>query len=113
MFLEHNNENPAGASEAGKGNGRDEFDPTGKQGALTISTANLSSHYCNVTLTNSTREEAVISFGVNQNWDRSRDDLAVTLLHRVILSPQHAKRLHQSLSATMAEYERRHGSIQA
>ena len=111
--MEQDNERAAGESRGGSGSGRDKSDPKGKQGALTISTANLSSHYCNVTLTNSTREEAVISFGVNQNWDRSRDDLTVTLLHRVILSPQHAKRLHQSLSATMAEYEKRHEPIQA
>jgi hypothetical protein len=81
-------------------------------GALSVSTANLISHYCNVTTANSTREEVVLSFGVNQNWDRSRTDLAVSLLHRIILSPQHAKRLHQSLSAQLADYEQRYGPLQ-
>jgi len=99
-----------------------EADETGKQpdstegadntGTLSVSTANLSSHYCNVTTANSTREEVVLSFGVNQNWDRSRNDLAVTLLHRVILSPQHAKRLQQSLTVQLAEYEKRYGPLQ-
>ncbi len=84
----------------------------GNTGALTVSTTNLSSHYCNVATANSTREEVVLSFGVNQNWDRSRNDLAVTLLHRVILSPQHAKRLQQSLTVQLAEYEKRYGPFQ-
>ena len=84
----------------------------GAEASVSVNTSNLSSHYCYVTSVNSTREEVVLSFGINQNWDRGRDDLAVTFLHRVILSPQHARRVHARLTALITEYEKRHGALQ-
>ena len=50
--------------------------------------------YDNVSNVTSTREEVVINFGINQNWDLGQKEMDVELLHRIILSPHGAKRLH-------------------
>lgn len=78
---------------------------------VSVNTSQLSSHYCNVSTVNSTREEVVLSFGIHQNWDRTRNDPAVALLHRVIVSPQHARRLHALLSEQIERHEKRYGVI--
>ncbi len=74
-------------------------------------TTQLKSSYCNVANATSTREEVVLNFGVNQNWDRPRAELGIQLLHRVILSPFAAKRLQQLLTKLISEYESRHGEL--
>jgi hypothetical protein len=74
-------------------------------------TADVKSSYCNVANATSTREEVVINFGVNQNWDRQQRDFDIQLLHRIILSPFAAKRLQELLSKLIAEYETRHGEL--
>ncbi len=79
--------------------------------ALRWDTTQLKSSYCNVANATSTREEVVLNFGVNQNWDRSRAELEIQLLHRVILSPFAAKRLQQLLTKLITEYESRHGEL--
>jgi hypothetical protein len=74
-------------------------------------TSALKSSYCNVANATSTREEVVLNFGVNENWDRSRAELQVQLLHRIILSPFAAKRLQELLTKLIREYEARHGEL--
>ena len=82
------------------------------QPQIRLNTGNLKSTYCNMCNANSTREEVVLNFGVNQNWDRGQGgDLEVTLEHRIILSPFAAKRLTQMLSKLIDEYEGRHGEL--
>jgi hypothetical protein len=76
-----------------------------------MNTANLKSTYCNMCNANTTREEVVLNFGVNQNWDRGQDDLDVSLEHRLILSPFAAKRLAQMLDKLVQEYETRYGML--
>lgn len=89
----------------------------GKEGTRTTEpavrwdTTQLKSSYCNVANATSTREEVVLNFGVNQNWDRPRAELEIQLLHRVILSPYAAKRLQQLLTKLITEYESRHGDL--
>jgi hypothetical protein len=78
---------------------------------VNIRVANLKSTYCNMCNANSTREEVVLNFGVNQNWDRERSDPDVSLEHRIILSPFAAKRLSQMLVRLVEEYEARHGVL--
>jgi hypothetical protein len=78
---------------------------------IRVNTANLKSTYCNTCNANSTREEVVLNFGVNQNWDRERSDPEVSLEHRIILSPFAAKRLSQMLVRLVEEYEARHGVL--
>ncbi len=79
--------------------------------AVRWDTTQLKSSYCNVANATSTREEVVLNFGVNQNWDRPRAELEIQLLHRVILSPFAAKRLQQLLAKLIGEYESRHGEL--
>ena len=71
----------------------------------------LKSSYCNVANVTSTREEVVLNFGINQNWDLGQKEMDVELLHRIILSPHGAKRLQQSLAKLLHEYETRYGAL--
>jgi hypothetical protein len=75
-----------------------------------VSTANLKTSYCNMCSTNITREEVVLNFGVNQNWDRPESP-ELSLEHRIILSPFLAKRLSQLLNKVVEDYETRHGAL--
>jgi len=83
----------------------------GGQQQLRLDTSELKSSYCNVCNASTTREEVVLNFGVNQNWDYARKDVDVRLLHRIILSPFAAKRLLDLLSRLMSEYETRYGPL--
>jgi hypothetical protein len=74
-------------------------------------TSGLKSSYCNVANATSTREEVILNFGVNENWDRPRAELQVQLLHRIILSPFAAKRLQELLTKLIREYESRYGEL--
>ena len=72
---------------------------------------NMKSSYCNMCSTNSTREEVVLNFGINQDWDRGLQDPVLSLEHRIILSPHLAKRLAQLVNKAIEDYEVRYGSL--
>ncbi|MBX9962781.1 MAG: DUF3467 domain-containing protein [Burkholderiales bacterium] len=74
-------------------------------------THSLKSTYANFCNATSTREEVVLNFGVNQNWDRMSGEVEIELDHRIILSPFAAKRLSDLLQKLMAEYENRYGEL--
>jgi len=74
-------------------------------------TQRLKSSYANFCNATSTREEVMINFGVNQNWERTPAEMEIELEHRLILSPFAAKRLNQLLSKLMTEYETRYGEL--
>src|SRR3546814_20086483 len=77
--------------------------PARKQ-TLKFRTDHLKSSYCNMANVTSTREEVVLNFGVNQNWDQPADparELEVDMQHRVILSPVAARRLSDALTHLM------------
>jgi hypothetical protein len=78
---------------------------------MRFNTTNLKSTYCNMCNANSTREEVVLNFGVNEGWDRGAGDAEVALEHRIILSPFAAKRLAQMLGRLVDEYETRYGAL--
>ncbi len=80
-------------------------------GAVKVNTGNLKSTYCNTCTANTTREEVVLNFGVNQNWDRGLDQTEISLEHRIVLSPFAAKRLNQLLTKLVEEYEARYGVL--
>lgn len=82
-----------------------------EQARLRWDASALKSSYCNVANATSTREEVVLNFGVNENWDRPRAELEVQLLHRIILSPFAAKRLQELLTKLIREYETRYGEL--
>lgn len=85
-----------------------------KQPVLRFRTDNLKSSYCNMCNATSTREEVVLNFGLNQNWDQPTarpQELEVDLLHRVVLSPFAAKRLSEALGKLVGDYEARYGKL--
>lgn len=86
----------------------------GRQQTLKFRTDNVKSSYCNMANVTSTREEVVLNFGVNQNWDQPGDGpgpLEVDIEHRVILSPFAAKRLSDALAQLVRDYEQRYGAL--
>ena len=83
----------------------------GEQTRVRWNSTDLKSTYCNVANATSTREEVVLNFGVNQNWDRSAGELEIQLQHRIILSPFAAKRLNDLLARLISEYESRYGKL--
>lgn len=82
-----------------------------KPAPVKLDTSQMKSSYCNVANVNSTREEVVLHFGVNQSWDLNQKEMDVELLHRIILSPFAAKRLQTLLTKLLAEYESRYGAL--
>ncbi len=74
-------------------------------------TEGLKSSYANFANANSTREEVVLNFGVNNSWDRAQPEVAIELSHRIMLSPFAAKRLSTMLAQLIAEYEQRYGEL--
>ena len=81
------------------------------QARVRWNTSQLKSSYCNVANATSTREEMVLNFGVNQNWDRMQQEFEIELQHRIILSPFAAKRLSDLLGKLIKEYESRYGEL--
>ena len=83
----------------------------GQQVRVRWNTNALKSSYANFCNATSTREEVVLNFGVNHNWERSPQEMEIDLEHRIVLSPFAAKRLNQLLSKLMTEYESRYGEL--
>ncbi len=77
---------------------------------LRVDASDLKSSYCNVCNANSTREEVVLNFGVNHDWDRAQAG-DVRLLYRIILSPHAAKRVANLLTRVVQDYESRYGTL--
>ena len=104
----------APAAPAGGTNGAAAARAPARQQRLRFRTDDVKSSYCNMANVTSTREEVVLNFGVNQNWDQPADaerDLEVDIQPRVILSPFAAKRLTDALTQLMRDYEARHGAL--
>ncbi len=81
------------------------------QAKIVWDSSKVRSAYANVFNIGPGREEFVIFFGMNQAWDAEQKELKVQLTERVVMSPFAAKRLAMALSASVAEHERRHGTI--
>jgi hypothetical protein len=87
--------------------------PAARQ-TLRFRTDSLKSSYCNMCNATSTREEVVLNFGLNQNWDQPTarpNELEVDLQHRVVQSPFAAKRLSEALGKLVGDYEARYGKL--
>jgi hypothetical protein len=81
------------------------------QPRIRFDTSQVKSSYCNVCNATSTREEMVLNFGVNQTWETGVAEMEVQLLHRIILSPFAAKRLHDLLGKLVRDHEQRYGEL--
>ena len=71
----------------------------------------LKSSYVNFANANSTQEEVVLNFGMNNNWDRMASEVEIELNHRIVMSPFAAKRLAELLGKLVAQYEGRYGPM--
>ncbi len=71
--------------------------------------AQMKSSYCNVCSASLTREEVILNFGLNKNWDMGDKAMEVELHHRIILNPHAARRLRALLGDLLDEHERRYG----
>src|SRR5689334_24777730 len=74
---------------------------------ITWDDSEITNCYANVCNVSSSREEVVLVFGVNKQWERNSDDIQVKLNSRVILSPFAAKRMTMLLNNVMQQYEDR------
>ena len=81
------------------------------QPTMRLDAANIQSTYANTCYASSTKEEVVLNFGLNQNWERGQQDMQVQLTNRIILSPYAAKRLVLLLTAVMQQHETRFGPL--
>lgn len=73
----------------------------------------LKSSYVNFVNANSTQEEVVLNFGMNNNWDRAAREIEIELAHRVVMSPFAAKRMADMLNKLVAQYEGRYGELKS
>lgn len=104
--------NKTGDKAGGAGSGTQTPPATPARQALHFRTDNLKSSYCNMANATSTREEVVLNFGINQNWDQPGAGAGeVDLQHRIIISPFAAKRLSDALLRLMRDYEQRYGPL--
>jgi hypothetical protein len=74
-------------------------------------TRQLKSSYVNFANANSTQEEVVLNFGMNNNWDRHASEVEIELAHRIVMSPFAAKRLAELLGKLVSQYEQRYGVL--
>jgi hypothetical protein len=85
--------------------------PGASQSQVRVDTSELKSTYCNVCNATSTREEVVLNFGINHDWDLAGQGRSIQLQHRIILSPFAAKRLRDVFDSLVKEYEVRYGEL--
>ncbi len=85
--------------------------PRAAQPTMRLDAANITSTYANTCYASNTKEEVVLNFGLNQNWERGQKDMQVQLTNRIILSPYAAKRLVLLLTAVMQQHEARFGPL--
>ena len=86
--------------------------PTGEGGVrVKWDDAQMQSNYANVCNVTGNREEIVLLFGVNRNWNAATRELEIRLLNRVVLNPYAAKRLNLLLGRVIKEYESRYGAL--
>lgn len=72
---------------------------------------NMQSTYANVCNVMGTREEIMVLFGSNTNWQGNQEEVEVALSQRILLTPYAAKRLQIMLEMGLSEYEKRFGEI--
>ncbi|MBV1786445.1 DUF3467 domain-containing protein [Marinobacterium sp. D7] len=71
----------------------------------------MNSTYANVCNVMGTREEIMVLFGSNKNWQGNQEEVEVMLSQRILLTPYAAKRLQIMLDMGLKEYEKRFGEI--
>ena len=85
--------------------------PPGSIPTVQFDVSNLHSSYANVCNVSSNREEVVLTFGVNNVWERGQTNIQIQMTDRVVLNPYAGKRLAAVLSRVIAEYESTFGPL--
>ena len=85
--------------------------PAPTQPGVRWNVQNLKSSYVNFANANSTQEEVVLNFGMNNNWDRMASEVEIELSHRIVMSPFAAKLLAELLGTLGSQYEGRYGAL--
>jgi hypothetical protein len=75
--------------------------------------ANMHSAYANVCNVSGTREEIVLFFGMNQNFNAGQNEMTIQLSDRIVMSPFVAKRLAALLNNVVKDYETKYGPLEA
>ena len=75
--------------------------------------ANMQSAYSNVCNVSGTREEIVLFFGMNQNFNADQNEMTIQLSNRIVMSPFVAKRLAALLNNVIKDYETKYGALEA
>ena len=73
---------------------------------------NMHSAYSNVCNVSGTREEIVLFFGMNQNFDAGQNEMTIQLSGRIVMSPFVAKRLAALLNNVIKDYETKYGVLE-
>lgn len=87
--------------------------PGSERPRVRLDTSRMKSSYCNVCNATSTREEVVLNFGLNQNWEHQEDVLDILIEHRIILTPPAAQRLRDVLNQLLEAHESKYGGKSA
>mgnify|MGYP001109020925 CR=1 FL=1 len=74
--------------------------------------SNMGSAYANVCNVSGTREEIVLFFGMNQNFNADQNEMTIQLSDRIVMSPFVAKRLALLLNNVIKDYETKYGSME-
>jgi hypothetical protein len=72
----------------------------------------MHSAYSNVCNVSGTREEIVLFFGMNQNFDAGQNEMTIQLSDRIVMSPFVAKRLAALLNTVIKDYETKYGILE-
>ena len=82
----------------------------GQTGAPRWDLTGMSSAYCNIATATALRDSIAVSLGVTQAaGGRPPAELRPELLHRIVLAPLTAQRLHQILGRLLGEYATERG----
>jgi hypothetical protein len=71
----------------------------------------LKSSYVNFANANTTQEEVVLNFGMNNNRDHSANEVEIELTHRIVMSPFAARRRADLMNKRVTRYEDRYGKM--
>jgi hypothetical protein len=72
----------------------------------------MHSAYSNVCNVSGTREEIVLFFGMNQNFNAEQNEMTIQLIDRIVMSPFVAKRLAGLLDNVIKDYETKYGALE-
>ncbi len=74
--------------------------------------SNVRTSYANICNIVSSREEVILMFGMNQRVDVENNELIIEISDRLVLNPYAAKRVAQSLSNVIEQYEQKFSEIE-